>query len=58
MSIKEKLQQIKDLIDECLSEEGGEYEEDESGESESIGGGEDAGDKIKMAATMLKKRMG
>jgi hypothetical protein len=61
--IVEKLKQIKGLIDECISAQGaGEYEEEESEEesspSESIGGGDDAGDKIKLAATMLKKRMG
>lgn len=60
--IIEKLKQIQSLIAECISsQEGGEYEDEESEEVESEPssfGGKDAGDKIKMAATMLKKRMG
>lgn len=57
--IVEKLKQIQSLISECISsQEGGEYEEESEEGSESIGGGDEAGDKIKMAASMLKKRMG
>ena len=61
--IIEKLKQIQSLISECISSQGtGEYEEEEESEevegSESTGGGDEAGDKIKMAASLLKKRMG
>jgi len=60
--IIEKLKQIQSLISECISSQGeGEYEEEESEAvegAESIGGGDEAGDKIKMAASLLKKRMG
>jgi hypothetical protein len=56
--IKQKLQQIQSLVSECLSaEEGGEYEEEESME-EVEPSGDVAGDKIKMAASMLKRKMG
>jgi hypothetical protein len=57
----EKLKQIQSLISECISSYDGEESdegEEEYSEEDSIGGGEDAGDKIKLAATMLKKRMG
>lgn len=58
--IKEKLTQIQSLISECLSEESYEDESEEmSEESESAdSNSEQAGDKIKMAASMLKRRMG
>lgn len=60
--IIEKLKSIRNMIDECISE----YEGEESDEGESEGGEEsysdsssskDVGDKIKMAASILKKRM-
>lgn len=55
--IKQKLQQIQSLVSECLSaEEGGEYEDESNEEVEPSG--DEAGDKIKMAASLLKRKMG
>lgn len=61
--ILEKLKQIQSLISECISSQSGE-ESDEGEEETSEGegtseslGGDNAGDKIKMASAMLKKRM-
>lgn len=55
--IKEKLNKIKMLIDECLAESDGESYEEEDSEMEDSSGDE-PGDKIKMAAAMLKRKMG
>ena len=60
--IIEKLKSIRGMIDECISSYGGEEsldeEEVESSFPEKASSGDEVGDKIKLAATMLKKRMG
>ena len=61
--IIEKLKQIQGLISECISSQGEEESpEEDAGEEEDTetysDSGDEAGDKIKMAASLLKKRMG
>ena len=56
MDITEKLKMIQSLVAECLDAQGGE-EEEEMMEEPASESSQEAGDKIKFAANLLKKRM-